>query len=301
MSASLFPEPEDPIDRLVRKVRDAEANRTDVGSFLARLNQVQPADRRRGRRWFISAIGTMAAGLLLAVFLLLPSGKTMTASPAELIACAQKAHDSRAEMTYQVTTRWNSEGRKLIGFPHAEWETVLHVRDDRFYLERRDGKPGAWGRDEKGRAWGVLGSRLALTFEADEIPEPLRDYLEIRSMRPTKILETFLKQCDLSWGDESHLPGMAPQIVAVPRDESDTKLRRATLLLSSDQNLIERMVIERELHPGETVQITFKRIDAPAVDSSRFTPEGHLEAGGKVWDRSRPLVRLQFFREFLGK
>lgn len=298
--SSLFPEPEDPLERLVRKVRDAESARVDVEDLLSKLGEVRPTDQPRRKGWLVSSLVALAASLLFAIVMFYPGEKTLSASPAELVAGAQKAHESRPELTYHVRTHWNSEARKLVGFPRVEWETVLHVRDDRFYLERKDGKPGAWGRDEKGRAWGVLGSKLAVIFDADEIPEPVKNYFDVRSMKPTKILESFLQTCDLSWLDEKTPEGATRPIVATPR-EVESKLRKATLYLSGDQKLIERMLIEREIHGGEKVEIEFLRVEAPPVDLVRFAPEGHLESGGKVWDRSRPLVRLQFFREFLGK
>ncbi|WP_020475486.1 hypothetical protein [Zavarzinella formosa] len=300
MTNDPFPSPDHPIDRLVRQVRDAEAARIDGDRMLARLNQAMPARKRPLRRWLLTAAGAMAAAVLVAVFLMVPSGKTVAASPAEVVAEAKVAHTANLEQAYRVTTRWIPGGRKKFFFPEVEWETILHAKGDRFYLERGDGKPGAWGRDEKGRAWAALGPKLAIAFEGDETPEAMREYLDVRSMQPAQLLEYFLKSCDLTWGDEAAIPGTSRQIVATPREDAATSLKWAKLSLRSDQNLIERLVIERQPRPGETVQITFERIDLPPPDPAKYSPEGHLDPGGKVWDHNRPMMRLQFFREFLG-
>jgi hypothetical protein len=286
-----FPRPDRPLDRAVRSKLDAAAQATNADRLLAGVRARLDADAvipaRRSRRWLLTAVGALAASVLVAVFLLIPGG-TVQASPREVVEQARAEHEGPADRCFEITYDVPATWRALSHWPTAEHPGRLWTRGDRFVTELAGGRR-AWGRDEQGRVWIAPTPDAAARFDPDEIPEALKEYLEVRAVRLPQLLDEFLKDCELTTRPDD--TKAVRRIEAVPRSEARTTLRRAEIDVDAKTNAVERLMIERRL-PAATVSITFRRVAADPPAESVYRPESHLKDGAPVFDRHQPLRRL---------
>src|SRR5688572_6156787 len=137
----LFPQPERPLDRLVRGQLDRDADHARADELWKRANQ-----RPRLLAW-LPQLAAVAAVLLVGLVLFWPSGRAF-ATPAEAVKAAYRTHidDQGADRHYRLQVAF-SPGFKAR-FPRMkDRETDLWTRGDRFRVEPGPAG-GVWGQDE---------------------------------------------------------------------------------------------------------------------------------------------------------
>lgn len=298
-----FPMPEEPLDRAVRIKLDAEAGAADPGRLLARLHQKLATDAigpiRRRRRWLIAAAGALAASLLIGVFLIIP-GRSVQASPRRLVERARTVHQEPADRCYAVHAAASPEVQKR--FPRVEFdlESRLWTRGDRYFVELPKGR-GTWGRDEAKRVWFVPTPDVAARFDDDEVPAAFREFLDIRAVNLSDLLDEVLAECDLSWANNVETPDDVRRVYAVSRDAARS-LRGAVIDVEYATNTVRRLSLDRQLFrdPRAKVSITFTLIDSSPPDLNRYGAEGHLNPGAPILDRNHPAARLALLARYSG-
>src|SRR4051812_28512571 len=90
---SLFPHPDDPLDRAVRTHLEEEARTADVAGVLERVQARETSSARRPRRWRVLVPLALAASVFLALLVGLtgPPGEAR-ARPADVLERAQRHH-----------------------------------------------------------------------------------------------------------------------------------------------------------------------------------------------------------------
>src|SRR5438552_1541758 len=193
----LFPMPADPLDALVRSHLEADGRAASparvVNSVLAGLDAERPAASRPRRRVAVLRLA-VAAALLLGLFVVMPR-PVAHAGPGEVVRQAQKVHQLAIDQCYVVRTEPSPRLRRQ--FPRLDFrhEARLWTRGDRYWVEPAFAGKGVWGRDEHGRAWVVPSPSAGLRYDADELPESLALFFEVRAVRLPTLLDEVLRDC----------------------------------------------------------------------------------------------------------
>jgi hypothetical protein len=294
-----FPRPDRPLDRAIRARLDADARAAVADRLLARVRARLDADAvtsaGRNRRRLLTVAGALAASILIAVFLLIPSG-TAQASPREVVEQAKAEHEGPADRCYEVSYELPAGWKNLSPWLNSDQPSRLWTRGDRYVTELAGGRR-AWGRDEQGRVWIAPSPYAAARFGPDEVPEALKNFFDVRAVRLPQVLDEFLKECDLTARPDDNKS--IRRIAAVPRTDVRTALHRAEVDVNPKSNAVERLMIEHQL-PAGTAAVTFRRVAADPPAESVYRPEGHLKEGAPVFDRAQPLRRLGVLARHFG-
>jgi hypothetical protein len=243
--------------------------------------------------------GAVAAAVVLLVCLMFFwPGSTASATPAEIVRKAIKAHEAEVSREYLLSAELPP--RLARRFPKlAEREVSLWTRGGRFRVEPGLGG-GVWGRDEEGQVWIAPTPKAGAWFREDEIdklPPRLKDAvkesLAVRSVRLPPLLNEVLQECELrrvSGEDGSSITLEA---------SCQGGLKRATLVVGPGE-VIQRMSLSRRLSSGEQVTVRLELVREVEKDDAFFRLEGNLAEGGKVFGPDRPAMRLKVLARLLG-
>lgn len=308
------PDPERTVDEVVRAQLDAEAARTDARGLadrvLSKLANEPPAEpakelSRPRRAWrkiaAFAGLAGLAATVLIAVFVL--SGtREATASPAEVVKAARDTAAPNEARCYRVTV--NLPARMRESFPllalDAEAPRTLCTRGNRFVVEPGFGGKGAWGRDETGRVWAAPTREGAVAFDETELPAPLRTAVKIHELELTSLLDEVLTDFDLAFSEPPSRGAETYSITATRRGEAQPfRITSTELVIEKKTKVVRSLTIHRKTLNDGTATIAFALTGTAPRDDAAFTPEGHLNPGAPVYDRTKLLRRNQLLRQQL--
>jgi hypothetical protein len=321
-----LPEPEHPIDALVRGHLLRQADAVDAAAILARvLPDVKrarerradppPAPRRSRSRalWRSTALAATAAAALLLAFLFGRFAGPARASAESLVRESRDAHALPVDRCYLVQS--TPEPGAPFRFPRLAQprETRLWTRGDRFYLESvgpdRPGPLGrlarrwAWGRDEQGRVWLALPGDRGLRYDADENgdePAAVRLACDVCSLQPATLFDEVLARFELRREDDGDPATHRIRAEPKPGAPPCPWLRSAVLEIEAESRALRRLTLHRTRAGQPLAVVTFTLVETRPVDDDLYTLEGHLNPGVKPYSASyKPLLRARLLAPLL--
>ncbi|QJW99022.1 hypothetical protein [Frigoriglobus tundricola] len=300
-----FPDPEPGLDALVRAQLEAEAGKANVRSMadrvLARLAADAPARPRRGRPWSrvaaLAGAAALAATVLVALFV--SSGpRDAVASPADVVQAARDSAAGNDTRCYRVTLELPAPARELFPLLALDSGTrTLCTRGAQFVVEPGFGGRGAWGRDGTGRVWVAPTPEAAAAFSEAELPPGLRNAVKIHALELPPVLNEVLIDFDLTWAEPPTPTADAHAVTATRRGEPPLLgIAGAELVIEKNTNVIRSLTVRRKALFNGTTTLTFALLSSVARADTVFTPEGHINPGAPVYDRSQPVLRRQAMR-----
>jgi hypothetical protein len=224
------------------------------------------------------------------------------ASAAELVRRALAEYQSTTDRRYtvQVETdaplRRNTFRRRAI--PAA---STLWVRENMFVqLYDSQEEKLAWGRDAQGSVWFAIAGRSAAVFQAGEIPEPLQEVCDLRSLQLPTLLESLLKDFELEFSNQAD--GIAT-IVARPHSKiSNSKYGVIEIEMDRNALLVRHVTMERLNDKRPVAMVRFSLEEIEPQEESLYELASHLQPGAEVFDRgTRRGKRSELLREFFQK
>jgi len=240
---------------------------------------------------------TSAAAVVVAGLVLFQSGSA-PASAEVLINTAKVRSLEPVDRCYQVRIEADPEVQERDPVLPAVREGKLWTRGDRFYMVPL-GVPRevAWGRDEKGRVWIANARRMAVRFEADEVPPQLAHACDLRGMQVETLLGELLADFDLTREGPVAYEGNSLEIVRaiLKPDRGHKTLHAARLEIDNRSGVLHRVILYRT----RTV-VTFTLVETTAPDDSRFRLEKYLDEGATILTKDQaPPRRLEMIRRNL--
>lgn len=281
-----LPEPERPLDRLVRARLDADAQDVDAEALLARVRArlaensptpAAPARPARRRRWGLLVPVAAAASVMAAFFLMRP-GEDIQASPARMIEEAKKTHSQGLDRCYRVRFDLAPEISKRYPFLAPSNEETLWTRGDQFWVAPSFTGRGAWGRDARDRVWVVPVPRVGVVFEPAELPPALDEVLKVRSLQLPTLLDDVLNNCDLEFlPAEPDTPPNVRRIRATPKADAPAgTLKRAVIEVEQQAHVVRRLVLERVVAGADLVTVTFTLTETRTLDAGVYEVSAHV-------------------------
>lgn len=305
-----FPTPQPGLDAVVRAQLDADAAHGDPAalwdSVQRRLEADAPVPARKDRfasRWkrFAGAAGLAAvAAALLAALFLTSALQQAQASPSEVVRAARAAFIAGDTRCYQVSVVLPANVREMAPGLAAESPWTLRTRGDRFVVTPGIGSHGAYGRDAAGRIWIAPTDAGAAVYEESELPARLRNVVKIHELELGALLDDVLADFDLTWSESPPAKSTAYSIAAVRRTQP-LQFGIATAELKIDRdNVIQSLTLKRRFPGEQTAVSTFTLQSVIAADDVVFTPEGHIQPGSPIYDRTKKLERRRFLMQHIG-
>lgn len=282
-------------------------------SFSGRIPDTQPAlDLHKdldslpkvasGRKRFLPSTwvwvsSAAAISLLLFSMAFLPRA---TASPAELLRKTLVEYRAAMDRCYNVSVELeNKPLRGRYARRAVPADSKLWVRGKSFVqiFEAPSG-PLIWGRNPNGSIWFTVSGKSAAVFEANEIPEVLRDVCDLRTLDLTTLIESLLSDYDLKYAD--HENGIHT-ITAQRRSESGiAKSGTVEIEIQADSQLVRRVTIEKLNDKRPVAVVSFSLDQIQQVQNSFYELENHLQPDSPVYDRSTRFGRRSdLLRDFL--
>lgn len=231
--------------------------------------------RPRHRFWTIAAM--LACGIFLT--LALPRA---SAGPGDLVRKALGACRTPVDRRYAVQVEpARPHLREALGRPSPPRST-LWVRDARFVQSTEvQGRRLSWGRDAGGAVWFSLSPHSVAVFDADEIPDALRDVCDLRTLDLATLLESLLADFDLEriGGD-----GTTDTIVARPRDGT-SRFGAVEIAIERDSLRVLHVLLERRLRGRVAARVRFSLEETAAREETIYEWRGHVEPDVEVLDR----------------
>jgi hypothetical protein len=289
--------PRDPLDAAVRAHLEADGRAANSDRVLASVLDALANLRPQSRRAFLLPLAA-AAALFIALFSVSPN-HTVHASPADVVREAEQVHLLAQDRCYTIRTELAESLSHR--FPRFDFrvENRLWTRGDRFWIE--GGSPErrwAWGRDEQGRVWIAPSHGAGARFNADEIPDLLSFFVEMRAVRLPTLLAEARKHCELSFEDDT---GGIQVIRATPRSSKGITLADARLEIDARSHVVRKLVLRRRVAGKELGTLTMTLIRSASRPDIDYTLEGHLRPGAAIHDRTHePLRRQQVLLRWLG-
>jgi hypothetical protein len=298
--STLFPIPRGPLDAAVRAHLEGQGRTADAERVLAGvLNQLDapaPVLKPRRHRALVSLVA--AAALLLGLFALAPRN-AVQASPAAVVRQAQMAHEQDADRCYAVTTEPAESLQRRLPKLDFRREALLWTRGDRYVVEGSSGeRKWTWGRDPQGRVWLTGSPSLGLRFDADELPEALAMFFELRAVRLPTLLGDVLRDCELTL-DESGPDGVRT-VIATPKPDTASTLAGARLEIDEETGVVRKLVLRRRVLGRDIATITLTLTASARQGDERYQLEGHLRPDARILDRNNPRPRQQALLRLLG-
>jgi len=285
MNDPLFPTPDGPLDKLVRRTLDADADAAAAADVWGKAKARKP-----GVAWFGWAMrGLVAAAALGGVLVLWPGGEAL-ASPAEIVARARDVHAAGGAREYMLTAE--PPAGLARRFPKVDFghEVSVWTRGDRFRVDPAPGG-GVWGQDEAGNVWMAPTAKAGVWFRGDEIPPAFMEVLAVRRVHLPAILDEVLAKCEIERG-----PDDGPAVTLEARGEGS--LRRAELVIGPG-DVVRRMTLVRRLPAGAEVTITLELRAQGDKPDEFFRLAGAVEKGGEVIGPDQPLRRVALLTRHL--
>jgi hypothetical protein len=252
-----------------------------------------------GRSRWLTMLTSACLGLAFLGVWLWSRHSDAWASPAGVVARVLPSYQVPVDRRYSVQVDLNAGVLRRGARPPAADGSTLWVRNREFVQQY--GGPDrtlAWGRDARGAVWFCLEGRTAAVFEADELPEPLRELCELRSLDLDTLLQSLLRDYDLQF-----VSGVPPhdQIQARPRPASEpTRHGVVELEIDRSSRQVRRITLERLHRDRPIAWTTFALEETATQPDSLYDCQTHLVPGGKLLDRgTRRGRRSELLREFL--
>jgi len=268
---------------------------TETSAFSAPA-AVLPEPRAARRTLFWAA--SFAAGCLtLCCLLLLPPA---VASPAELVRRTLAEFQSTADRCYTVSVE-SGAGLRRTGFRQQLriTDSTLWVRGNCF-TQTFDADAGQliWGRNGRGAVWFSMSGKSAAVFESDEVPEPLADACELRTLQLPTLLETLLRDYDLKYSSRN---SRTNRILARPRSATaSTKYGTIEIDIDPKSLLVQRVTLERLSDQRLMAVVSFSLVEVKSRNESLYELSGNLQPAATVLDRhARIGSRSELLRVFL--
>ena len=248
--------------------------------------------------WIWASSATVACLLLISILLL----QNVVASPAELLQKTLAKYRTAIDRCYAVkvetdgrTLRKRSPGRAVPA------DSKLWVRGNsfvQFFDSSRD--PLVWGRDAQGAVWFTLSGKAAAIFEANEIPDILRDACDLRTLDVTTLLESLLRDYELKYTDRED---SNRTILASPRSElNNSKYGMVEIEIDSRSGLIRRVSLERLRGKRVLAVIHFSLEEVQNREDSFYEAQTHLQPNAEVLERGTGFgKRSDVLRDFSQK
>lgn len=254
----------------------------------------EPGATRRTLLWAAS----FAAGCLaLCCLLLLPPA---VASPAELVRRTLAEFQSTVDRCYTVSVE-SGAGLRRTGFRRQLrlTDSMLWVRGNRFTqtFAANDGQL-IWGRNSRGAVWFSMSGKSAAVFEPDEVPKPLADACELRTLQLPTLLETLLRDYDLEYSSSD---SRTNRILAKPRSATaSAKYGSIEIDIDPQSLLVQRVTLERFSDQRLMAVVSFSLVEVKSRDESLYELTGNLQPTATVLDRhARIGSRSELLRVFL--
>jgi hypothetical protein len=249
-------------------------------------------------RWPVAWIAvTGVACVILAGVLSLPQA---TASP---VAVVQRALDAcRTVLDRRYAVRLEPAPATLQGVsgqPLQPRDSTLWARDARFVQALEvSGRPLVWGRDVSGAVWFAVSRQAVAVFDADEIPDTLRELSDLRTLDLETLLVSLLADFDLErTGRTAH----TDTIVARPRAGTGPARFGPVELEIDRRTMLVRSVILERRHRDRAVAITrFTLQETASGREAQYEWRSHVDSDAEVRDRgSARGARRGLLTEFL--
>lgn len=250
------------------------------------------------RRWPVAWIAaTVVACVVLAGAVTIPQA---TASPVAVVTKALEACRTVLDRRYVVRLEptqpalQGSRGQSL-----QPRESTLWTRDARFLqtLEVSDNRL-VWGRDARGAVWFAVSPQAVAVFEADEIPDTLRELCDLRTLDIETLLGSLLVDFDL---ERTGRTGSTETILARPKaGAAPARFGPVQLQIDRQTMLVRSVVLERR-HRDRTVAITrFTLEETASGREGQYEWRSHVDPDAEVRDRrSARGGRRELLTEFL--
>ncbi|MFM7059514.1 MAG: hypothetical protein ACKO2P_21585 [Planctomycetota bacterium] len=248
-------------------------------------------------RTAVCVCSAVAACLLLCAQLVSSSA---VASPADVVRRSLARYQPGLDRCYTVHVQPEERLRRLgLRRRAVQPQSTLWVRDQRFL--QVFGPPGqqlVWGRNAQGAVWFTNGGDSAAVFEADEVPDMLRELCDLRTLQLPTLLQALLQDYELKW---SHAESGLHTILAQPRlSPADSRYGAVEIQIEADTHLVRDVVMER-LQDGRIIAaLNFSLQDLRPQQDSLYEIQTHLQRNAVVLDRtSRAGSRAELLRGFL--
>jgi hypothetical protein len=292
----------DGLETLVATHLERHAAAVDVRHILAQVK------RKSAAPWFqrskTSSLRWMTA--VAACFLLvLATGQAPTAKAAEeTLRQAQEWQDFPVDRAYRLTVTAREGWPAWMPKPLAPF--LIWTRGHAFFVQSTlpglDGQNHhwVWGRNPRGELWIAFDGNVALRFAANSLPEPLAQFLSIRSADFHELLVSLLQHCELK---EVLLPGGISRIIAKPRAEARLPfLQQATVEVESDTGALRQLEIERVWRNRPSAILHLERVEGqPKPSSGQYEAGGHLQPGAVLYGPEQSLLRARMLLQHLGR
>ena len=251
--------------------------------------------RRFDRRVACGVAAVLACIIVGGIVSLRPA----TASPTAVVRKALEACGTLVDRRYAVRIEPTGTGRR--GFtvrPQSPRDSTLWVRGTRFVqMAEVPGRTLVWGRDARGAVWFAVSRRSVAVFEADEIPESLRDLCDLRTLDLETLLTSLLKdfECERI-GSTSGVD----TILARPRAGTASRVGPVEIEIDEDSLLVTNVVLERRHHDWAVGRVRFELEETSIGQESLYEWPDHVDSDADVRDRGAvPGARRELLGEFL--
>ncbi|MEZ6141343.1 MAG: hypothetical protein R3B84_12300 [Zavarzinella sp.] len=296
MTDPVFPLPDDRLERFMRVRTEQEAQHVDIDRFLQFRSVISLPSRAtrvaRSIRQF--AVGAaIAAMVILLVAVVFTPTEQIHASPAEVVQQLQEVTDVSPDRTYLVRTEVIPSFENRVPQLLRVRETVLHLHGEKVVLEMPN-RISVWGKDEAGRLWIVPHRKAAVLFEIDEIPELAEQFFALRAIQIPKLLREGLEDNMLSWGTTHE----KMKIIHIQARNPHRIWREMVLKIDTETMTIQELSITRRIPVGE-LKVQYLLQSTQPFNAEKYTPEGHLDQAGLVFDSQSPNLRKGILNRYL--
>lgn len=262
------------------------------------VDRLLPLDAGLGRRRFSRrhAIGTAAAILACGIFATLALPRA-AASPGDVVRRALDASRTTLDRRYTLRIEPVHPHPREVREALAPPESTLWVRDSRFVQSTEiEGRSLSWGRDGRGAVWFSLSPRSVVVFEADEIPDALRDVCDLRTLDLPTLLASLLEDFDL---ERVGGTGTTDTIVARPRGRI-SRFGTVEIAIERDSLRVLSVVLDRPVRGRTVARVRFTLEETASREGAIYEWRGHVESDAEVRDRAAVRgARRDLLTEFL--
>ena len=188
----------------------------------------------------VLSIFGICCGILFGIFV---SSRHLSAS--EKIESVRKFYQNADDFRYHIRLEVADELRVRYPILDNHPGSTLWSRGDRFVLKRANGE--LWGQDETGRVWIVSKPNVGIIFEKSEIPEAMKEFIAVRSVRLLSLLDSIQINCDLDYiSSHEEDPSNTDRILATPHEGKFTKMEYAEMVIDRETNIITNLYVKRK-------------------------------------------------------
>lgn len=258
------------------------------GSSFASVVVPKTSSRREGRsrlRFPLTWLGAAAMAIFLIALVWQQQPSAAVAGPVDVIQVALHTHAQDVERVYIVEKNRTDFARDWGG---TESEVFVTAGRDQFWVKvQRGDNEWAWGREDDGTVWLVLGPNAAMRLAPTEIGNVVQEFSDLYSLNLESLLNEVLQNCELEFSDSDALTH-----VVKARGKSEARQRptllEATIEVDRETKAIRRMSLTRFAKHGSRT-VSFSLVETRTLDPSNFAPEGHILDGARVFAGQRTL------------